>query len=149
MSVTIERNAATSDPLETARELAVRFGSGAAERDRERRFPREEMLELKRSGLLALRVPTEYGGLGGDSRTVIETMGVLAEGDSNISQMYLIHTYGVDLIAQSRAPSEVKERFLGRVVAGEFVTNAFHGSARRRSSSSARALAAPPTAAGA
>ena len=51
--------------LDRAHELAREFESGAAERDRERRFPTEQMQQLRTSGLQALFVPPRARGFGG------------------------------------------------------------------------------------
>ena len=61
----------TTDPLSTARSLAEVLSAGSAKRDRERRFPRDEMAELKRRGLLGLRLPRSLGGAGVDTATIV------------------------------------------------------------------------------
>jgi alkylation response protein AidB-like acyl-CoA dehydrogenase len=61
----------TTDPLSTARSLAELLSAGSAERDRQRRFPRDEMAELKRSGLLGLRLSRSLGGAGVDTATIV------------------------------------------------------------------------------
>jgi len=115
----------SNDPLATARELADVFASESAERDRERRFPHEELAQLKRSGLLGLRLPQAHGGGEVDTATIVNVMGELAVGDPNIAQMFLIHAYGEELIT-ALPESEIKARLASRVLAGEFVTNAFN-----------------------
>ncbi len=117
--------AISADPLATARALAERFAVGSAERDRDRRFPREELDELKASGLLGLRLPRALGGTEVDTATIVNLTGELAVGDPNIAQMFLIHAYGEELIT-ALPESPVKERLAARVLGGEFVTNAFN-----------------------
>ena len=55
----------TSDEeaLETARRLARQFAATAATRDAERRLPFAELDTLAQSGLLAIAVPAQYGGM--------------------------------------------------------------------------------------
>jgi len=117
--------ALAADPLATARSLAEDFAAGSAERDRERRFPLDEIAQLKTSGLLGLRLPVELGGAAVDTTTIVNVTGELAVGDPNIAQMFLIHTYGEELIT-ALPDSDVKRRLASRVLGGEFVTNAFN-----------------------
>ena len=92
------RTGAETRPVAIAQDLRERLRVGAAERDRERRFPVEEIGWLKESGLCALWVPEHSGGLGGDARDVTRSLSALAEGDSSIAQMFLIHMYGIALL---------------------------------------------------
>lgn len=52
------------DPREIARQLARQFAQTAAERDRQGGNPKAERDLIRRSGLLSLSIPTEYGGQG-------------------------------------------------------------------------------------
>ncbi len=111
--------------LATARELAVLFAQGAAERDRERRFPHAELGALKRSGILGLRVPAELGGPGGTVADYVRIVAILAEGDSSLAQLLITHTYGVDLLMKSQlAPAERLAWARRLVDDGLFVANA-------------------------
>lgn len=51
-------------PLQIARRLAADFAENAAERDVAGGTPKAERDALRRSGLLSLIIPREYGGLG-------------------------------------------------------------------------------------
>ncbi|MCY4086459.1 MAG: acyl-CoA dehydrogenase family protein [Actinomycetia bacterium] len=113
-------------PVDIAQALGPRLAAGAAERDRDRVFPYEQITELKESGLCGLWVPPEAGGLGGDARDLVRVLVALAEGDPSVAQMYLIHMYGVALIKGVRCPEELRERYYRRLVdEGLFITNAF------------------------
>ena len=114
-----------TDPLATARTLAESFAAESAERDRERRFPHDEMAELKASGLLGLRLPAALGGGEVDIATVVSVTAELAVGDPNIAQMFLIHGYAEELIT-ALPHSDVKTHLAARVLGGEFSTNAFN-----------------------
>ena len=72
------------DPLATARSLAESFAAESAERDRERRFPANEMAQLKASGLLGLRLPAALGGAEVDIATIVRVTGELAVGDPGL-----------------------------------------------------------------
>lgn len=52
-----------------ATELGPRFAARAAEIDRDARFPHENYEDMRAAGLLALCIPSQYGGLGADYRT--------------------------------------------------------------------------------
>ena len=114
-----------TDPFATARALAESFAEGSAERDRERRFPREQIAELKQSGMLGLRLPAALGGAELTTPEIVTIAGELAVGDPNIAQMYLIHLYGEELIT-ALPDSPIRGRLAERVLAGGFVTNAFN-----------------------
>jgi alkylation response protein AidB-like acyl-CoA dehydrogenase len=111
--------------LDRAHELAREFETGAAERDRERRFPAEEMRQLRTSGLQALFVPREQGGSGARYSDAVRVVRILAEGDSNIAQMAFIHIHGVELYNVSMPPA-LQVEHNKRVVAGDlWWTNAY------------------------
>ena len=113
-------------PVALARELSPRFAADAAERDRDRSFPAAQLEELRKSGLCALYVPTDVGGLGDDIHALTGVLSALAEGDSSIAQMFLIHVYGVALVNGVHCPDEVRNAYYRRLIDdGMIITNAF------------------------
>lgn len=117
---------APSAAVAIAEELRDRLREGAAERDRDRRFPDEEIGWLKQSGLCGLWIPAESGGLGGDARDLVRVISALAEGDPSVAQMFLIHMYGVALIKGVHVSDDVREGYYRRIVDdGAFISNAF------------------------
>ena len=90
------------DPARVAEGLRDEFRVSAAERDRERRFPYEQCAAFRASGLLGLMVPGEYGGYGGTFAELMRVVIAISAGDSNIGQMYQLHTGGIRLL-QNRA----------------------------------------------
>jgi alkylation response protein AidB-like acyl-CoA dehydrogenase len=113
------------DPIAVAAELRDRFRVGAAERDRERRFPHEQCAEFRASGLLGLMVPREFGGYGGNFVDLMKVVNLVSAGDSNIGQMYQLHTGGIRLLQEFASP-EVQARWLPRFADGElWITNAY------------------------
>jgi alkylation response protein AidB-like acyl-CoA dehydrogenase len=127
VDVTPGRKPITSleEVYETAQAYAAKVGETASERDLLRRFPTDEMNELRRSGLQALLIPTEAGGSGltyGQSCRVIRT---IAEGDSNIAQMTFIHTHAAELYNRMTA-EDLQVEHNRRIVSGElWWTNAY------------------------
>src|SRR3954453_7466193 len=51
-----------AEAVAVARRLAAQFAEGAAERDRNRRWPVDELNAFSQSGLWSLNVPKEFGG---------------------------------------------------------------------------------------
>lgn len=104
-------------PLETpqeiidrARALVAPLRELSAERDRERAYPYEQLALVRESGLEGLLVPSEYGGMGGTYMDEVRVVGILAEGDSNVAQIFHVHGTGVEICTQV-APPELKARF--------------------------------------
>ena len=99
-----------SEILESARALVEPLREGSAARDRERTYPYEQLQLVRDSGLEALLVPREYGGMGGTYMDEVRVVGILAEGDSSVAQIFHVHGTGVEICTQV-APPELKARF--------------------------------------
>jgi alkylation response protein AidB-like acyl-CoA dehydrogenase len=125
---TIERPAETaadiSDAIPIAEELKEYFRIGAAERDELRQFPHEQCNRFRESGLLGLMVPREHGGMGGDFAALMRVVIEISSGDSNIGQMYQLHTGGIRLM-QEFAPKETQAKWLPRFCKDLWITNAY------------------------
>src|SRR5262245_43600727 len=106
--------AGTEQILQLARQVSARLRVEESQRDRTRRFPHEEMQELKKTRLLGLLVPESFGGLGTSYETAVEVMMILAEGDSNIAQMTQPHIAGVEVL-KINPPSMVRDHILSQV----------------------------------
>ena len=74
-------------PLQIARRLAADFAENAAERDVAGGTPKAERDALRRSGLLSLIIPREYGGLGASWSETLQTVRELARVDSSIAHV--------------------------------------------------------------
>ena len=112
------------DPLRVAEELRDEFRTGAAERDRERKFPYEQCAAFRASSLLGLMVPREHGGYGGSFVELMKVVKTISAGDSNIGQMYQLHTGGIRLM-QEFAPPSVQAKWLPRFTRELWITNAY------------------------
>lgn len=75
-------------PLQIARALAAEFAKTAAERDQLGRTPKTERDALRQSGLLALSIPQQYGGLGANWSDTLEVVREFAKVDSSIAHVY-------------------------------------------------------------
>ncbi|MCU1737193.1 MULTISPECIES: acyl-CoA dehydrogenase family protein [Pseudomonas] len=84
------RNALLS-PLQTARQLAAEFALTAVERDERGGTPKAERDALRHSGLLALSIPTQYGGLGARWSETLNVVREFAKVDSSIAHVFGFH----------------------------------------------------------
>jgi alkylation response protein AidB-like acyl-CoA dehydrogenase len=115
---------APEDPVQVAEGLRDKFRVGAAERDRERKFPYQQCADFRESGLLGLMVPREYGGYGGTFVDLMKVVIAISSGDSNIGQMYQLHTGGIRLMQEFASPA-VQAKWLPRFTRELWITNAY------------------------
>ncbi|WP_349960231.1 SfnB family sulfur acquisition oxidoreductase [Rhizobium sp. ZPR3] len=109
--------------LAVAQALAERFAATASERDSERLLPFAEMDALAQSGLLAITVPEEYGGLDVSNTTLAEITAILAEADGSIGQIPQNHFYILEALRVDGSEDQ-KRYFFGRALAGDRFGNA-------------------------
>jgi len=119
----IHRIADEGEALEVARRLAERFKANAAERDRERQLPHQELDELAASGLLAITVPEEFGGIDVSNSVLAEVTAILSEADSSIGQIPQNHFYILEALRLDGSEGQ-KAFFYERVLAGDKFGNA-------------------------
>ncbi|MBW9051376.1 SfnB family sulfur acquisition oxidoreductase [Rhizobium mesosinicum] len=112
-----------TEALSVARQLADRFSVTAAERDANRLLPFEELDILARSGLLAITIPAEYGGLDVSNAVLAEVTAILAEADASIGQIPQNHFYILEAL-RTDGIEEQKRYFFGRALAGDRFGNA-------------------------
>ncbi len=117
------RIASDEEALETARRLARQFAATAATRDAERRLPFAELDTLAQSGLLAIAVPAQYGGLDVSNAVLSEVTAILAEADGSIGQIPQNHFYILEAL-RTDGSEEQKRYFFGRALAGDRFGNA-------------------------
>jgi SfnB family sulfur acquisition oxidoreductase len=117
------RIADEGEAIEIARRLAGRFKASAAERDRERRLPYAELDELAASGLLAITVPEEFGGIDVSNSVLAEVTAILSEGDSSIGQIPQNHFYLLEALRLDGSEKQ-KAFFYERVLDGDKFGNA-------------------------
>jgi SfnB family sulfur acquisition oxidoreductase len=107
-----------------AREFAGRIAQGAAERDRERRLPFDEVEWFSQSGLWAITVPKAYGGAGVSYVTLTEVFKIVAAGDPSIGQLPQNHFGLVDVITLTATDAQ-KRYFFGEILRGKRFGNGF------------------------
>jgi alkylation response protein AidB-like acyl-CoA dehydrogenase len=85
------------------REIASRvLAPTAAQNDKAGRFSTEAIESLGQSGLLGLTLPAEVGGSGLGPRTFAGVIAALAEADSSVAMVYLMHILGAAAILAAR-----------------------------------------------
>jgi hypothetical protein len=107
---------------DTARDVAQNLlAPGAAERDREGRFPAAELADLAKLGFMGMLVPEEYGGAGADHVGYALALVEIAAGDGAVSTILSVHN-SVGCVPVLRYGSEEqKQRFLKPMAAGEML----------------------------
>ncbi|MBN9321121.1 MAG: acyl-CoA dehydrogenase family protein, partial [Delftia acidovorans] len=98
-----QAEAVPADPIATAQDLAQRLAATAARRDAAGGTPKAERDALRASGLLALSIPRELGGLGADWVQTLETVRILATADGSLAHVYgfqHLHLATVQLFGQ-------------------------------------------------
>jgi SfnB family sulfur acquisition oxidoreductase len=126
----VHRIADDAEALASAHKLASTFAEGAAQRDRDRVLPWNELDLWSKSGLGAITVPREYGGANVSYATLAEVFVILCEADPALGQIPQNHFGVLGLLREAGSP-EQKARFYGEVLAGQRLGNA--GPERRSS----------------
>jgi len=112
-----------AEALAVAGELASRFATGAAERDRHRLLPRAEVEELSASGLLAVTVPAELGGPGLGLLAAADVLRLISAADPSIGQIPQSHfVYLYTLLRNGDA--DQRRFFAAEILAGRRIGNA-------------------------
>jgi alkylation response protein AidB-like acyl-CoA dehydrogenase len=107
----------------------LRRDDPAAERDRILQYDAVEA--IRRTGVLNLRVPTEFGGPGGKARDVLWAVIQIGRGSSNVAQALRSHFGFSERLLSNRATRQEAEEWFPRVYAGVVVGNAITDAAGR------------------
>ncbi|PDS78768.1 SfnB family sulfur acquisition oxidoreductase [Rhizobium sp. L43] len=118
-----DRIGSDDEAIATARRLAAQFAARAAERDADRILPFGELDLLAQSGLLAITVPAQYGGLDVSNAVLAEITAILSEADGSIGQIPQNHFYILEAL-RTDGGEEQQRYFFGRVLAGDRFGNA-------------------------
>jgi alkylation response protein AidB-like acyl-CoA dehydrogenase len=119
--------------VSSAKEIADRVLAPAArENDKEGRFSSEAVAALGRNGLLGLMLPAEVGGSALGPRTFSTVVAALAEADSSVAMVYLMHASAAATIAAARAGATVTP-VLQAIAAGRHLSTLAFSEAGSRS----------------
>ncbi|KAA0678550.1 acyl-CoA dehydrogenase [Roseomonas genomospecies 6] len=103
-----------------ARDFAAeRLAPTAAERDRTGAFPKEELAEMGKLGLMGMLVPEEFDGAGTDHIAYALAIEEIAAGDGAISTIMSVHNSVGCMPILKFGSAEQKERFLKPMARGE------------------------------
>jgi butyryl-CoA dehydrogenase len=107
---------------DVARDFArERLAPGAAERDVEHRFPKEELKEMGELGFLGMLVPEAYGGSETGAVAYALALEEIAAGDGPCSTIMSVHS-SVGCVPILKFGTEAqKERFLPKLATGEWI----------------------------
>jgi SfnB family sulfur acquisition oxidoreductase len=108
--------ASVCDAVAVAAKLAAEFGAGASARDAQRTLPHAEVQALKDSGLLAVTVPTEYGGIAAPAMALAEVFRVLAHADPSLAQIPQSHFTFLEALRLQGTPAQ--QAYFYRLVRG-------------------------------
>ncbi|KPH06662.1 SfnB family sulfur acquisition oxidoreductase (plasmid) [Rhizobium acidisoli] len=118
-----DRIGSDEEAIATARRLAAQFAARAAERDADRILPFSELDLLARSGLLAITVPAQFGGLDVSNAVLAEITAILSQADGSIGQIPQNHFYILEAL-RTDGSEEQQRYFFSRVLAGDRFGNA-------------------------
>ena len=111
------------EALTVAARLAAGFGTEASQRDADRVLPHDQVKALKESGLLALSVPQQFGGLDMSATVLAEVFRLFAHADPSLAQIPQSHFTFLEAIRLQGTPSQ-QAFFYHRVREGTFFANA-------------------------
>jgi SfnB family sulfur acquisition oxidoreductase len=115
--------ASGGDAVAAAERLSTQFAAEASARDADRDLPHGPVQALKESGLLALSIPAEYGGVDAPAAAVAEVFRILADADPSLAQIPHSHYTFLEAL-RLKGTREQKKFFYGIVAAGGLFANA-------------------------
>jgi hypothetical protein len=98
-----------------------RLAPGAAERDRQHRFPRAELTEMGELGLLGMLVPEAYGGSDTGALAYAIAVEEIAAGDGACSTIMSVHSSVGCVPILKFGTEEQQQRFLPKLASGEWI----------------------------
>lgn len=98
-----------------------RLAPGAAKRDREHLFPREELKEMGELGLLGMLVPEAYGGSDTGVVAYAAALEEIAAGDGPCSTIMSVHSSVGCVPILKFGTEEQRQRFLPKLAGGEWI----------------------------
>lgn len=109
--------------IEVARELGEKFARTASERDSAGVLPVEQLEDVRRLGLSAIRLPREYGGPQLSYRDTVDVLINLAKGDPSVAQVQFPHITSIERIRLSGTEAQ-RRLYLDAVRHGAVISGA-------------------------
>lgn len=113
-----------AEAIEIAHRLAADFAKGASDRDRNRAWPVAELDAFSQSGLWAINVPKEFGGLDASWVTINRVITIISAADSSLGQVPQNHL-GVVSAIRTVSDKAQQELLFAEVLKGTRFGNAF------------------------
>ncbi|MBI2234569.1 MAG: acyl-CoA dehydrogenase family protein [Micavibrio aeruginosavorus] len=105
-----------------ARELAQdKIAPGAAARDRDGRFPKDELKAMAELGLLGMLIPEEYDGAGAGYLAFVLALEEIAAADGALSTILSVHSSPSSTCILKYGNDDQKEKFLKPLARGEMI----------------------------
>lgn len=104
--------------LDVAYSLLPILSDAAREADERAAFPTAPVTALRRSGMLGLLVPAEYGGMGGTLADLKDVAKVLATGCTSTAMIWAMHCQQVDTLVRFGS-ADLLSSLLPRIASGE------------------------------
>jgi SfnB family sulfur acquisition oxidoreductase len=111
------------EALALATLYAKGIAAGAAERDRTRSVPYDELRALARTGLLGITIPRVHGGAQVSAVTLAEVFRSIAIADPAVAQIPQNHFFSIRILLHSGSPEQVRF-FSAAVLSGDRFGNA-------------------------
>jgi alkylation response protein AidB-like acyl-CoA dehydrogenase len=106
--------------LERAEEVVRELKRTAVERDLAGAPPRAEIDLLRKSGLLTIFIPKQFGGGGAMPAEVLKIIRVLAKGDTSVAQLVIYHLFGTAIGLDGDNKALIEKRLDGFLSKGWF-----------------------------
>jgi len=112
-----------AEAIAAAHEAAKAIALLSADPQNNGQLPIAQAAILSQSGVTAITVPREFGGLGASVKTVVETVRIISVADGGVGQLLQIHNVMVRGLYTGFAP-EIRDRLVSDVLAGKRFGNA-------------------------
>ncbi|RUO97543.1 SfnB family sulfur acquisition oxidoreductase [Hyphomicrobium sp.] len=113
-----------AEAIAVAKRIAAYLATGASERDRERKWPVEELDTFSQSGLWSINVPKQFGGPEVSYATLAKVIQIIATADPSLAQIPQNHL-GVIAAIRTTASEEQQRLLFAEVLSGTRLGNAF------------------------
>ncbi|MFL0289781.1 acyl-CoA dehydrogenase family protein [Mycobacterium sp. SMC-18] len=124
MTITALAAGSVADRRASLAPVVERLGADDAQHELTRTLHHEAIRAIADTGVLALRIPQEYGGPGGSIVDVIETVIDIAQASSNVAQALRAHFGFVERLLGNRGDDALRARWFPDVLSGKIVGNA-------------------------
>ncbi len=112
-----------AEAIAAAHEAAAAIATISADPASNAQLPHRQAAILSQSGITAITVPREFGGIGASVKTVVETVRIISTADGGVGQLLQIHNVMVRGLYTGFAP-EIRDRLVRDVLAGKRFGNA-------------------------